>query len=448
MSGSKLGARPSVAEVAALFSRRSVWESWLEVEAALAETQAALGMIPLRAADEIRRKANFTAIDELALAADIERTRAPIVSLVRALSRACEGDAGGYVHWGATTQNVIQTGLALLMQRAHAAFLMRFDDVLSAFAALAEAHAATMMVARTNHRHALPITFGFKVAGWIEEWLRHRERFEGGAQRIFRTQWGGAVGAMHSLGMQGPELNRRLAERLGLGHFAVPSRAALDCTSEYVMLLGLFSATCSKIARDLYAMMSDELGEVAEDQGQDVVGSSTMPHKINPKLVVRVIALAARLRTQVPLALEAMQPTFEGDAANNQMISAMIDQTCPLAYELVTTMTELVGCLRLEPQQMRQNVDRNGALLASENVMMALAPVIGRNKAHDLIHHAIADARQQGATLADTLFAQGLPSAISDSMIHHALDPASYTGLSASMAQQMADLARQTARRR
>ena len=438
---------PSIAEIRELFARRSVWEAWLEIEAALAETQAELGMTPAAAAVEIRRKANFSAIDEAALAADIERTRAPIVSLVRALARACDGDAGGYVHWGATTQNVIQTGRTLLMRRAHCAFMARFFEVLLKFADLAEDHADTVTIARTNLRHALPITFGFKVAGWIEEWLRHRDRFAEAAPRVFRAQWGGAVGAMHAVGVDGPELNRRLAARLGLGSFAVPSRAALDYFAEYVVLLGLFSATCSKIARDLYAMMADEVGEIVEDLGDDVVGSSTMPHKSNPKVAVHVIALAARLRAQVPLALEAMQPAYEGDAANNQMISALIDESCPLAYELITKMDELLGCIRVQSGQMRHNLDLSGDFMASENVMMTLAPEIGRTQAHDLVHHAVEDAKKRSTSLAKALLSDGvLPEAISESMIHEALDPARYTGLSEELARQMAATARSAAR--
>ena len=434
---------PSIADIRKLFARRSVWETWLEIEAALAETQAELGMIPAAAAVEIRSKANFSAIDEAALAADIERTRAPIVSLVRALARACDGDAGGYVHWGATTQNVIQTGRTLLMRRAHSAFMAQFSEILLKFADLAEQHAGTVTIARTNLRHALPITFGFKVAGWIEEWLRHRDRFTDAAPRVFCAQWGGAVGAMHAVGADGPELNRRLAARLGLGAFAVPSRAGLDYFAEYVVLLGLFSATCSKIARDLYAMMADEVGEIVEDLGDDVVGSSTMPHKSNPKVAVHVIALAARLRAQVPLALEAMQPAYEGDAANNQMISALIDESCPLAYELITKMDELLGCIRVQSEQMRHNLDLSGDFMASENVMMTLAPEIGRTQAHDLVHHAVEDAKKRSTSLAKALLTDGvLPQAISASMIHDALDPARYTGLSEELARQMAATAR------
>lgn len=437
-------ARPSITEVAALFSRRSVWEAWLEVEAVLAETQAELGVIPVAAAEEIRRKARLDIIGEAELAQDIARTRAPIVSLARALANACDGDAGGYVHWGATTQNVMQTALAMLMARAHAALMARFDDILSAFADLAEREAGTVTVARTNMRQALPITFGFKAAGWIEEWLRHRERLEAAAPRVFRAQWGGAVGAMHAVGAHGPALNRRLAERLGLGHFLVPSRAALDCTAEYVLLLGLLSATVSKIGRDLYTMMSDEFGEAAETLGAEVVGSSTMPHKVNPKIVVRVLALAARLRAQVPLALEAMQPTFEGDGANNQMITTLVEQACPLAYEMLTEMDALLASLRLDAARMASNLALGGELLTSENVMMALAPLIGRTRAHDLVHHAVAEAVASGAALTATLLASDvLAGKVSEECLREVSDPKSYLGLSETMAREMAARARQ-----
>lgn len=437
---------PPAMDVAALFSRRSIWEAWLEVEATLAEVQAELGMIPADAATEIRRKANFQALDEAALAHDIARTRAPVVSLVRALSAACEGDAGGYVHWGATTQNVMQTALALLMRRAHTAIMARFDAVLLICAGLAEAHAATVTVARTNMRQALPITFGFKIAGWIEEWLRHRDRLAAAAPRVFCAQWGGAVGAMHTAGALGPELNRRLAARLGLGHFTVPSRAALDGTAEYVLLFGLVSATCTRIARDLYMMMADEFSEAAETLGEDVVGSSTMPHKVNPKSVVRVLSLAARLRAQVPLALEAMQPTFEGDGANNQMISVLAEQACPLAHDLLDELAAFLGGLKLDPVRMERNLGPAGEFLASENVMMALAPFIGRTRAHDIVHHAIAHRQPDGGGLADMLLASGaLPPEMPEQALRSASDPRHYLGLSETLAMDMVARARSIA---
>ena len=440
--------RMNLAAVKALFTQRSLWQTWLDIEAALAEVQAELGIVPAAAAREIRRNANFEHIDAQGLGEDMQRTRAPIVSLVRALAKACEGDAGGYVHWGATTQNVMQTGRTMLMQRAHRAVMMRFADVLEKLAGLAEEGAGMLMAGRTNQRHALPITFGFKVAGWIDEMLRHRDRLAGAEPRLFLSLWGGAVGAMHAFGEHGPEINLRLSRRLGLQPMAVPSRAATDQFAEYVMLLAMLSATCTKIARELYALMAEEYAEVFEDLGDEVVGSSTMPQKVNPKIAVQVIALSARLRSQVPLALEAMQPTREGDAANNQMLGALIDTVCPLAYELIATMDELLGCIRLAPERMRANLDASGALIVAEHAMMVLAPAIGRTQAHDFVHHAVAEALRDGRDLVDLLLGDAMVrGAIGEEAVRAALDPAAYTGQSEAMAREQAACARQAVAR-
>ena len=432
-----------MAEMRELFAPHSQWLAWLEIEATLAETQAELGMIPAAAADEIRRKANFDHIDQQALAADIARTRAPVVSLVRALAQACDGDAGGYVHWGATTQNVMQTARTWLMHRAHRAFMVRLGDVLLALAAMAEASAEMLTAGRTNFRQGLPITFGFKAAAWIEEFMRHQQRFEGAEPRVFASLWGGALGAMHATGDQGVALNRRLSARLGLTPLAVPSRAGSDYIAEYALLMALFSASCSKVASELYRLMADEIGEVFEEQGDEVVGSSTMPNKVNPKVAVQVISLAARLRTLTPLALEAMQPTHEGDGANNQMLYALIDQTCPLAYELVSALVELLSCIRLVPDNMRRNLEASGQAMAAENAMMVLAPGLGRTRAYEVVKHAIAEASRRGEPLADVLLQDGaLRGAVDEATVRRALDPASYTGRSTQMAREMAAAAR------
>ncbi|MBU6439249.1 MAG: adenylosuccinate lyase family protein [Betaproteobacteria bacterium] len=440
--------RPSPSEISDLFAQRSQWQAWLDVEAALARTQAELGMIPAAAAEEIARKASFGHVDEAALAQDIARTRAPVVSLVRALAQACEGEAGGFVHWGATTQNVMQTARAVLMRRSHEAFMGVFADVLERLAGMAEAGAEMLAVGRTNFRQGLPITFGWKAAAWIEEMLRHRSRFEGARERVFAAQWGGALGAMHASGELGPELNRRLAARLGLGCMEVPSRAGLDYLAEYFLLLGLFSASCSKIARELYTLMADEIGEVYEQQGEEVVGSSTMPNKVNPKSAALALSLAARVRSCVPLALEAMQPTHEGDGANNQMLHALIDQTCPLAYQMICAFDELLECLRLVPEAMRRNVAISGQAMAAENAMMALAPALGRTRAYACVKHAIHEAGDGSAGLAEALLREPeVRDAIDEFALRHALDPASYTGRSREMSLAMARTAREAAKR-
>ncbi|HEX4781947.1 MAG TPA: lyase family protein [Usitatibacter sp.] len=435
------------ADIQALFSRASLWQAWLDVEAALAQAQAELGMIPAAAAEEIARRASLEAVGEEALAADIARSKAPIASLAKALAAVCEGDAGGYVHWGATTQNVMQTAITIQMRRAHEAFSARFDEMLAKLATLAEEHAETLMAGRTNERHALPITFGFKVAGWIEEFMRHRERFAGAEPRVFASLWGGAVGAMHAFGEQGPELNRRLSSRLGLTPLAVPSRSSNDYIVEYFLLLALFSASCSKVARELYGLMADEIAEVYERQDAAVVGSSTMPNKVNPKVAVHAIAVAARLRTLTPLALEAMQPAHEGDAASNQMLYSLIEQGCPLAYELASSMDELLGCLGVAARNMKRNLDLSGQSIAAENAMMVLAPAIGRSQAYAALKRAIKASSQQGASVLDALLADdAVRGAVTAETLRKAIDPANYTGQSAAMARAMAAAARAAAR--
>ncbi|HZZ94403.1 MAG TPA: lyase family protein, partial [Usitatibacter sp.] len=379
----------TVDEVRQLFSRRSLWESWLEVEAALAQAQGSLGMIPRAAAERIAACASLSVLDEDALARDVARTRAPIVSLVRALAHACGPEAGGYVHWGATTQNVTQTGRVLRLRSAHEALVARLGSILERLARMADEGAEWIVAGRTNRRHALPITFGFKVAAWIDEFLRHEERLTGVEGRAFTLLWGGAIGAMHSFGAAGEALNRALADRLGLRTPRIASRAAADHVAEYVLLLALFGSTCSKIAAELYTLMSNEVAEVREDLGEDVVGSSTMPQKENSKVAVAVIALGARLRAQAPLALEATQSSHEGDAAHNLMVSAVIEEAAPLAFEAAARFDELLACLRPDPERMRRNLGLSGELIAAENAMMVLAPCMGRESAHHAVHEAV-----------------------------------------------------------
>lgn len=190
-------------------------------------------------------------------------------------------------------------------------------------------------------------------------------------------------------------------------------------------------------------MMSDEIGEVYEDLDDAVVGSSTMPHKANPKLVVGVIALSARVRAHVPLTLEAIQPSFEGDASTNAILSTIIDDICPLAYELVTRMDEVFASLRWRRDRLRALLNQSGAVLASEQAMMAFAPALGHGQAHDLIHAAVAQSLETGTTLADTVLANpALACALPEPALRRALDPSDYIGLSAALTVEMVAAAR------
>jgi len=428
---------------AALFAMPRKIQAWLDIEVALAHSQAELDMIPTWAAEEIARRGKLDQLDLPALLNDMTVTRAPIVSLVRFLSAACDGDAGGYVHWGATTQNVMQTAEVLLLRNAHCRLLHHFAGCLDALASHAEQGATVVMAGRTQRRHALPVTFGFKVAAWIDELLRHATRFREAEPRVFTLVFGGAVGAWHSFDGQGERLQRTLAARLGLGYFAVPSRSVYDHIVEYILLLGLLASTCSKIAQELFVLMSEEYGEAYEELGAAVVGSSTMPQKVNPKLSVQVIALAAQLRAQLTLALDASQVSHEGDAASSQMLYAAVDTACPLALEMMRTFEELLTTLRIVPEAMRANLALSHGLINAENMMMVLARQgLGRQAAHDLVHEAVLATQRTGCTLGDVMNNDPrVQSRLTPEQVHSALDPENYLGDCVALARQQAQRA-------
>src|SRR5499426_1778192 len=214
--------------VRSLFTEAARFQSWLDVEAALAQAQAELGIIPEAAAQEITRKAHLKYLDLGAVRAGLAKTGHPLVPLVWELDRACEGDAGGYVHWGATTQNVTQTGQLLQVRRAHDIFLRQLATILTALADLAEKTKDAVLPGRTHGQHAVPATCGSKVAVWLDELCRHVDRLHGFEERVFVAMLGGGAGTLASLGEAGLATQEKLAARLRLRPMPVPARTLGD----------------------------------------------------------------------------------------------------------------------------------------------------------------------------------------------------------------------------
>src|SRR3954470_15350465 len=304
----------------ALYKLENRWQAWLDVEVALARAQGDLGIIPAEAVEPIARAAKLERMDRARIDEAFARTAHTIVPLVWELSRIVGEPHGGWVHWGATTQNITQTGDLLVLRQAHRIFLDQIHAILGSMADLAERGADMPIAARTHGQHAVPATFGYKVAVWIDELLRHVERFEQAAPRIFMAMLGGAAGTFASLGEVGPAVQAGIAKHLGMTPMRVPSRAIGDHLAENVCLLGLLAATCGKIGREIYTLMKTEFGEVEEPVPPGTVGSSTMPQKRNPKLCQDIIAAAAEVRSAVPVALEAMQTEHEADRTTSLMM--------------------------------------------------------------------------------------------------------------------------------
>jgi 3-carboxy-cis,cis-muconate cycloisomerase len=442
---------PTAARVAdpgirALYRLESRWQAWLDVEVALARAQAELGIIPNEAAEAIAAAARLDLLDRRRIDEGFARTGHTIVPLVWELSRIVGEPYGGWVHWGATTQNITQTGDLLVLRQAHQVFLRLIGDALAAAAELAASGADMPIAGRTHGQHAVPATFGFKVAVWIDELIRHTERLQQAAPRIFVAMLGGAAGTFASLGELGPAVQAGIARQLSMQPMTVPARTIGDHLAENICLLGLLAATCGKIAREIYTLMKTEFGEVEEPVPPGTVGSSTMPQKRNPKLCQDIIAAAAEVRGCVPLALEAMYTEHEADRATSLMFDSADARAAVASGDMLARLVEVLRGLRLDPQRMRTNLDLGGGLIMAEAVMLELGKTIGRQHAHDVVYDAAQAAFVENKSFAALLAADRRVTAHLDAAaIERLLDPTAYTGLCAMMARDAAARARSAA---
>jgi adenylosuccinate lyase len=447
MSDLPTSTRVSDPGIRALYQLENRWQAWLDVEAALARAQAGLGIIPHDAAEAIAKSARLTLMDRARIDEGFARTGHTIVPLVWELGRIVGEPHGGWVHWGATTQNITQTGDLLVLRQAHTVFLRLIGEALAAMADLAERSADMPIAGRTHGQHAVPATFGYKVAVWIDELLRHVERLKQAAPRLFVAMLGGGAGTFASLGTQGPPVQAAIGRLLGFGSMTVPSRAIGDHLAENICILGLLAATCGKIGREVYTLMKTEFAEVEEPVPPGTVGSSTMPQKRNPKLCQDIIAAAAEVRSLVPLALEAMMTEHEADRTTSLMMDTAESRACIAMGDMLSRLGEIMRGLRLDPARMRQNLDLGGGLIMAEAVMLSLGTTIGRQHAHDAVYDAAQAAFVEGRPFAALLAAdQRVNAHLDPTAIEALIDSTAYTGLCAEMAREGAVRARQAAR--
>jgi adenylosuccinate lyase len=439
-------ARVSDPGVRALYRLENRWQAWLDVEAALAKVQAELGIIPQSAADAITRVARLELLDRVRINEGFARTGHTIVPLVWELSRVTGDPHGGWVHWGATTQNITQTGDLLVLRQAHGIFFRLIAAALLAMADLAERGAEMPIAGRTHGQHAVPATFGYKPAVWVDEMIRHVERLRQLGPRLFVAMLGGGAGTFASLGARGPAVQAGIGKALGMLPMHVPARTLGDHLAENVCLLGLLAATCGKIAREIYTLMKTEYGEVEEPVPLGTVGSSTMPQKRNPKLCQDIIAASAEVRATVPLALEAMQTEHEADRTTSLVMEAAEARACIATGDMLSRLAEVLKGLRLDPVRMRKNLDLGGGLIMAEAVMLDLGAALGRQHAHDVVYDAAQAAFVEGRPFRALLAEDPRVTAhLDQKAIGKLLDPTAYTGLCSEMARDAAARARATA---
>lgn len=417
------------AAVHELFSERALVEAWLEVERALAAVQAELGIVPPEAAAAIKAEATADKVDLGRLRAETRVVGYPILPLLEQIRAASSPEVGGYLHWGATTQDIMDTGLAVTLARA----LDRIEALACALgdavAARADEHRATVMTGRTHAQPAVPVTLGGKLAVWLAELERHLGRLRSARRRATVVQLFGAAGSGAALGPASREVRKRLAERLSLGVVDVPWHTARDTLAEVGFVLAALAETCGKIGRETIELSRPEIGELREAGGHLRGASSTMPQKENPIDSEAIVGLSLLATQLVPALLAAMRAGHERSAGEWQVEWDAIPLVAAASAGALAGAIRVVEGLQVFPERMRANLDALGGTIMAERMMMAVAPLVGRGPAHDLVYRACAAARQEGGPLLDALRSElgaelvaGLPP------LEELLDPARYLG--------------------
>ncbi|MGW8250734.1 MAG: adenylosuccinate lyase, partial [Anaerolineales bacterium] len=354
------------AEMRAVFDDMHLLQLWLDVEVALAQAQAELGIIPQGAAEEIARSARADQIDTHRMKELVDQTVHPIVPLIRVFKDACQGEAGEYIHWGATTQDIMDTGMALQIKEAYAILIGRINRLLIVLSALATEHRDTIMAGRTHGQQGPPVTLGYKTAVWLAELHRHNQRLEQARPRCLVGQLGGAVGTLASLGDNAFQVQERMMQILGLEAPLITWHTARDGLAEFTCILGMAAATTGKIAAEIINLQRSEIGEVEEPFTPGKVGSSTMPHKRNPMVCEAILALSRLVIRNVPLSLDAMIQDHERDWTGDHIEWAYLGEVCIMTDAALELVTGVLQGLVVNPNKMRANLTVQDGLALSE----------------------------------------------------------------------------------
>jgi 3-carboxy-cis,cis-muconate cycloisomerase len=417
-----------------------------EVEAALARAQARLGIVPSEAADAISAAvaavvANPGALDLARLKRETETVGYPILPLVRQLAERA-GAAGRWLHWGATTQDIMDTAAVLQIRDGLTLIEADLSAVRRHLAGLARRYRDTPMAGRTHLQHALPITFGYKAAVWLSAFDRHAERLAELRPRVLTVQFGGAAGTLASLGEGETSLASRteLARELGLAEPAITWHVARDAIAETVQFLALVGGSLGKIAFDVMLMSATEFGEAAEPFVAGRGSSSTMPQKRNPISCELILAAAKALRQHAGLILDAMVSDFERATGPWHVEWIALPESFGYAAGALNQAGFMLGGLIVDPQRMAKNLDMTHGLIVAEAVMMGLAPHTGRTEAHDLVYDACRLAIESDRPLYDVLLeTPAVAGPLGEPALRALTDPANYLGAAQAMVDRVLD---------
>jgi 3-carboxy-cis,cis-muconate cycloisomerase len=420
-----------------VFSDHGRVQAMLDFEAALARAQARVGMIAEKSSATIAAACKARTFDIVALGREAAAAGNPLIPLVKALAARVakvDPDAARYVHWGATSQDALDTGLVLQIREGLTEAESQLARLSSALTQLTARHRHTVMAGRTLMQQAVPITLGLKAAGWMDAIERHRTRMQEMRVRTLVLQFGGAAGSLAALGERSQDVAKALAEELKLALPSVSWHSHRDRLAETATMLGILVGTLGKIARDVSLLSQTEIGEAFEPGGAGRGGSSTMPHKRNPVRCAIVLAAAARTPGLVSTMLSAMVQEHERGLGGWHAEWETLPQIFTLAGGALDNLTAIVEGLEVDPARMRENLDITHGLVMAEAISMALAAKLGRQESHDIVEGACREAVEQQRPLREVLSANRTVAAqLSAKDLDRLFDPANYLGAALSI---------------
>jgi 3-carboxy-cis,cis-muconate cycloisomerase len=419
---------------------RHVWsdenrtQKYLDIEAALARVQGRLGLIPKEAAEEIVKHCHLDQIDMARLRQQTERIGYPILGVVSQLNLLCADKLGEYCHWGATTQDITDTATVLQIREALDLVDADLTAISAAMAALARKHRDTPMIGRSNLQQAIPVTFGYKMAGLLSAIERHRERLAQLRPRVLVGEFAGAAGTLASLENSAMETQAGLMQELGLGEPLIAWHTIRDSIAEVGAFLGLVGGTLGKLSMDVKLMMQTEVGEVYEPYFHGRGSSSTMPQKRNPISSCYIHAAISVVRQYAAALMDAMVADHERSTGPWEIEWIVLPESfCLMAGALKQSRFVLEG-LEVDEARMRKNIDMTQGLVMSEAVMMGLGPYIGREYAHDLVYDICREAVKSERHLLDLLAEHPeIAKHLDRPALAKMCDPANYLGQSGVM---------------
>ena len=417
---------------------RNIWETdnklqkMLEVEAALAEAEALLGMIPKDAAAEIKSKASVKFVTSKRVSEIEAETNHDIVSIVKALAEVCENDAGEYVHFGATSNDIIDTSQSLLFKESIKILKGRLTELTKTVLDLAGKNKNNVCIGRTHGQHALPTTYGMKFALWADELHRQLNRLDECSGRLCVGMMTGAVGTAAALGKEGLAVHKKVSQILGLKPVLISNQIVQrDAHSEFLMDLANIASTLEKMALEIRNLQRTEINEVGESfDPQKQVGSSTMPHKMNPITAERICGISRVIRAYVAPALQNNPLWHERDLTNSSCERIIIPESCMLTDYIIKLSLKLFKNLTFKPENIERNLNLSHGLIMAERVMAELTRKgVGRQTAYALVRVCSMDAYEKGLGLKEVISSsKEITMYLSEDEIEEIMDPHTYIG--------------------